>query len=121
MMDTALTCFGLIAASVLVSALLACMWARNRGWFGYVNSTAAVWIGLSMLPPVDYPHFLASLTTLTPFAILPLLFLGPLVAKGGPARAIFIASTVTSIFALPLSGISVLYTSCYFLHEGCDL
>jgi hypothetical protein len=116
-MDAVLDWISLVASSVFVSAVLAWVWARNRGWFGYINSTVCVWAGISAIPPVDLAHFLASLIALAPFALLPVLFLVPMVVKGVPARSIVIVSTVASIFALPLTFCCSLYASCYVLHD----
>jgi hypothetical protein len=127
-MSAVLICIGFVASSILVSTMLASAWGRNRGWLGYVISTVAVWAAVSTLPmfapswaalrfPVDFAHFLANFIALTPFAILPLLFLVPLVVKGVPARKIVITSTVTSIFAVPLSFCSGLVASCAILHD----
>jgi hypothetical protein len=106
-----------IASSAFLSSTLAWVWARNRRWLEYVLSTVAVWIGLSMLPPIDYPHFLASLIAFAPFALLPALFLVPMVLMGVAARKIVMAGTVASIFAVPLTFFSGLYASCYVLHD----
>jgi hypothetical protein len=103
----------LVASSILVSTMLAWFWARKRGWFGYVNSTVAVWAGLSVLPPVDFANFLAGAILLTPLVLVPMLVLVGFVAKGSPVSKIVAASAAGSLVARPMCFLSTLYASCY--------
>jgi predicted neutral ceramidase superfamily lipid hydrolase len=123
-----LLCIGLVIASILISTGIAWVWKKYRGWPGYLICTLAVWVAISMRPlftqpwetprfPVDFAHFLANLIALAPFAVLPVLFLVPLVVKDAPVRKVAIASAVTSIFALPLSFCSGIVASCSVLRD----
>ena len=121
-----------VLLSILVSSALAWSWAGNRGWCEYVVSTLCVWAGISVIPlfaphgetstvPGVFDQILAGAISSAPLALLPMLVLVAMVAKGMPTREIVLASTVPSILAVPLTFYSVLYSSCYVLGEGCDL
>lgn len=127
-MSTLLPCLGLVGSSASVSTLLAWFWAKKRGWFGYLNSTVAVWLGVAALllfmtswnsaeTAIDLPHFLSNAIFLAPLTLLPAVFLVALVAHKGLAREIIIASIVASILALPLSIYAGIYAACYVGHD----
>jgi hypothetical protein len=120
-MTPVLICLCLV---ILVSSALAWAWAKNRGWLGYITSTVCVWAGISAIPlfapsaeTLVLDQILGALVCLAPFAIVPMLILVPLVVRGAAVRTIIIASTVASIFAVPLTFFSGLYASCYVLHD----
>lgn len=109
----------LATSAILLSSILAWAWAKSRGWLGYVISTLGLWAAVSAALSfrVDLAHFLAALISFAPLALLPGLFLVPLVVTGAKARTILVVSTVTSISALAPSYFNALYASCYLLHD----
>lgn len=116
-------CLVAVATSVLISSLLAIVWARSRSPFRYVLSMAVVWIALSTLPlsarpweavrfPADAAHFVATMIWATPFVVAGVLGLAPFVASGASRNRILVASLAASVIAVPISFLSGLYGVC---------
>jgi hypothetical protein len=122
---SSLAVYGLVtvAISVLISSVLASVWARSRSPVRYSLSMAGVWIAISTLPfsqrsweavtfPADGAHFFATMIWSAPFFIAAVLALAGLVAAGSSRKLILLASLAASVVAAPFSILSGLYGAC---------
>ena len=116
-------CLVTVTSSVLVSSVLANVWARSRSPVRYALSMAVVWIVVATLPlsarpwepvtfPADAAHFVATMIWAAPFVVAGILGLVGFVAAGASRNAIVIASLVASVVAVPVSFLSGLYGVC---------
>jgi hypothetical protein len=123
MTPLAVYCFITVAVSVLISSVLAIVWARSRSPVRYALSVAAVWAFISTLPlsersretatfPADAAHFFATMFWAAPFVIAAVLALAALVAAGSSRKLILLVSLGASVVAAPLSILSGLYGAC---------
>jgi hypothetical protein len=116
-------CLVTVAASVLVSSLLAIVWARSRSPVLFAVSMAGVWVAMSTLPlstrswesvsfPADAAHFFATMFWAGPFVIAGVLALAGLVAAGAARDKILVASVVAAVVAVPISFLTGIYGAC---------
>jgi hypothetical protein len=123
MISLTVYCLVTLAASALISGVLATLWAKSRSPYRYVLSMAAVWAVIATLPlsarswematfPADLRHFVATAVWSAPFVIAAVIALVGLVAVGASRNKILVASLVASAVAVPISFLSGIYAAC---------
>lgn len=111
------------SSSVVIFSVLAMAWAKSRSPRRYALSVVAVWVIVSTLPlsarpwesttfRADAAHFRATMIWAAPFMVCGLLGLVGFVATGASRNKILVASLATSVVAVPISFLSLLYGVC---------